>query len=210
MAQQPVTFVDFARLVLDALESTELEYLIGGSVAVWAWGEVRTTQDIDLVINLPGPKIMRLSQELEKRGMLVPPEVILDLLLMPEGDLPINAMHLDSANKAELFLLRDHDQYRRLCLSRRRLVDLGPPLGEVYVHAPEDLIINKVYYFSLSEQTKHVRDIASIIAFCGDELDMAYIAQWTEKLSVAAVWNEIQTQAARLLGHASPEEKTAG
>ena len=35
MAQEPVTFVDFARLVLDALESTELEYLIGGSVAEW-------------------------------------------------------------------------------------------------------------------------------------------------------------------------------
>jgi len=198
MAQQPVTFVEFARLVLDALEATDLEYLIGGAVAVWAWGEVRTTQDFDLVIDLPRTKILRFSQELEKRGMLVPPGNILDLLLMPEGDLPINALHLYSANKAELFLLRNHDEYRRLSLNRRRLVDLGPPLGEVYVHSPEDLIINKVYYFSLSQQTKHVRDIASIIAFCGDELDMAYIAQWVAQLGVAAVWDEIRAQAARL------------
>lgn len=194
MAQERITFVEFARLVLDALEAAELDYLIGGAVATWAWGEVRTTQDIDLVINLPGAKIMRLSQELEKRGMLVPPEIILDLLLMPKGDLPINALHLHSANKAEIFLLRDNDHYRRLSLARRHLVDLGPPLGEVYVHSPEDLIINKVYYFSLSQQTKHVRDIAGIIAQNSDELDMAYIAEWVAKLGVAEVWEEIQRQ----------------
>lgn len=200
MAQEPITFVDFARLVLDAIEAAELEYLIGGAVAVWAWGEVRTTQDFDLVIDVPGPKIMRLSQELEKRGMLVPPEIILDLLLMPEGDLPINAMHLESPNKAEMFLLRNDDPYRRISLSRRRLVDLGPPLGEVYVHSPEDLIINKVYYFSLSYQTKHVRDIASIIAFCGDELEYTYITKWVTHLGVAEAWAEIQAQAQRHFG----------
>jgi hypothetical protein len=31
--------------------------------------------------------------------MLVPPDIIIDLLVMVEGDLPINAMHLDSPNK---------------------------------------------------------------------------------------------------------------
>lgn len=195
MAQEPVTFADFARLVLDALEATELEYLIGGAVAVWAWGEVRTTQDFDLVVNLPPRRIVQLSQELKKRGMLVPPDIILDLLLQPEGDLPINAMHLYSANKAELFLLRDQDEYRRISLSRRRLVDLGEPLGEVYVHSPEDLIVNKVHYFSLSQQTKHVRDIASIIAFCGDALNIPYIEQWTEHMGVLETWQAIRDEA---------------
>ena len=204
MAQKPITFIDFARQVLDAVEATELEYLIGGAVAVWAWGEARTTQDFDLVINLPPQRIVRFSKELEKQGMLVPPDIIIDLLIMPEGDLPINAMHLDSPNKAEFFLLRDNDDYRRLSLSRRRLVDLGPPLGEVYVHSPEDLIVNKVYYFSLSQQTKHVRDIASIIAFCGDELDLAYISEWTEKLGVLETWAEIQAQTNALFGRNNP------
>jgi hypothetical protein len=64
---------------------------------------------------------------------------------MPEGDLPLNALHLHSTNKAEMFLLREGDEYRRISLSRRRLVDMGEPLGKVYVHSPEDLIINKVY-----------------------------------------------------------------
>jgi hypothetical protein len=75
-------------LVVDALEACEITYLIGGAVAVWAWGEPRTTQDFDLVIHLPGERIRQLSQELAARRMLVPPDILLDLLIQPEGDLP--------------------------------------------------------------------------------------------------------------------------
>lgn len=59
MANEPIRLKEFARLVLDALEAAELDYLIGGAVAVWAWGEVRTTQDFDVVVNLPMDRIVR-------------------------------------------------------------------------------------------------------------------------------------------------------
>ena len=77
MTGERFPFLDFARLVLDAVEAAQIEYLIGGAVALWAWGEPRTTQDFDLVIHLPGPRIRQLSQELEKRRMLVPPDILL-------------------------------------------------------------------------------------------------------------------------------------
>ena len=67
MAEERLSFVAFARLVLDALEASEITYLIGGAVAVWVWGEPRSTQDFDLVIHLPGTHVRRLSQELERR-----------------------------------------------------------------------------------------------------------------------------------------------
>jgi hypothetical protein len=120
MAEPSMDFADFMRLVLDALEVAGVEYLIGGAVAVWAWGEARTTRDFDLVINLPFERIVNLSQELEKRDMLVPVEIILDLLTKSEGDLPINAIHLYTGYKAELFLLRYGDTYRATALARRR------------------------------------------------------------------------------------------
>lgn len=103
MPDKRLAFEDFVRLVLDALEEAELEYLIGGAVAVWAWGEARTTQGLDLVISLPGERIVQLSDVLAKRNMLVPPDIIFDLLIQPEGDLPINAIHMDTGYKAELF-----------------------------------------------------------------------------------------------------------
>jgi hypothetical protein len=199
MTKEQVGFLEFARLVLDALAAADVEYLIGGAVALWAWGEVRTTQDFDLVVNLPIERIASLSEELKRRNMLVPPDVIVDLLLQPEGDLPINAIHMDSGYKAELFLLRPGDVFRETALARRRLVDLGPPLGQVYVHAPEDLILNKIHYYSLSYQSKHVRDIAGIIVESHDLIDMDYIDRWANSLGLADPWQEMQRQIADIL-----------
>lgn len=192
MAEPDMDFSNFMRLVLNALEAAGVEYLIGGAVAVWAWGEARTTRDFDLVVNIPFENIPRLSQELEKRDMLVPVEIILDLLTKPQGDLPVNAIHLYTGYKAELFLLRPGDTYRETALARRRLVDLGPPLGEVYVHAPEDLILNKLHYFCLSQQPKHSRDIASILLTLGDELDLDYLENWAVRLGLTSIWREVR------------------
>ena len=83
--------------------------------------------------------------------MLVPPDVLIDLLIQPEGDLPVNAIHLDAGYKAELFLLRSGDDFRLSALKRRQLVDLSPPLNQVYVHAPDDLILNKVHSCFLNQ-----------------------------------------------------------
>jgi hypothetical protein len=195
MTEASMELADFMRLVLDALEAAGVEYMIGGAVAVWAWGEARTTRDFDLVVNLPLERVQRLSQELEKRAMLVPADIILDLFLETRADLPVNAIHLDTGYKAELFLLRPGDTYRETAFARRRLVDLGPPLGKVYVHAPEDLILNKLHYFGLSYQPKHMRDIVSIILALGDELDLDYIESWAARLGLTALWQEVQNQA---------------
>jgi len=190
-------FANFVRLVLDALEAAQIKYLIGGAVAVWAWGDVRTTRDLDLVIELPIESVADLSRELEQRGMLVPPDIMLDVLLTTRGDLAINAIHMYSGYKAELFLLRPGDAYRAQALKCRLLVDLGPPLGEVWVHSPEDLILYKLRYFSISRQPKHVRDIASILFTLEQELEMDYIASWAERLGLADMWREVQEEARR-------------
>lgn len=194
MQYNHLEFMEFARTVIDALDAAELDYLIGGAVAVWAYGELRTTRDLDVVVNLPGTRIVQLSEELTKRNMLVPADILLDLLIQPEGDLPVNAIHLDTGYKAEIFLLRDGDVYRETSLSRRRMVDFGPPLGNVYVHSPEDLILNKIYFFGLSQQAKHVNDIASIMVLADEQIDVAYITHWVERLGLSETWTEMQKQ----------------
>ena len=125
-----MSFGAFVRSVLDAIEAANVPYLIGGAVALAAWGENRTTRDLDLVVDLPFESMGDLSRELEKRDMLVPIDIMIDLALEDRADLPINAIHMFSAYKAELFLLKPGDAFRETCLQRRQQVDLGPPLGE--------------------------------------------------------------------------------
>ncbi len=197
-SEPSMSFNAFVRAVLDALETADVRYLIGGAVALAAWGETRTTRDLDLVIDLPFEALGALSLELEKRSMLVPVDIMLDLLIEDRADLPINAIHMVSGYKAEMFLLKPGDALREAGLSRRRLVDLGPSLGQVYVHSPEDLILNKLRFYHISRQTKHVRDIASIVLYQADALDSAYIERWVQTLDLVDEWQAILERIAAL------------
>ena len=177
--------------MIEALDAAGVEYLIGGAIAEWAWGEPRATQDLDLVVKIPIKAINKLSKELEKRDMLIPAEIILDAVLEDRADIPINAIHMHSGFKADLYLVREGDELRHSALRRRQQVDYGPPIGKVYIHSPEDLILYKLIYFGLSQQSKHSRDIAAILKSKKDELDLNYIEEWVTRLGLSSLWREM-------------------
>jgi hypothetical protein len=187
-------FEDFVRQVIAALEAAGIVYMIGGAVASWAWGEPRGTLDLDVVVNIPLEAVSRLSSELEKRHMLVPVDIILDNILESRSDLPINAIHMYSGYKADLYPLREGDELRASAFERRQKIDLGAPLGDVYIHSPEDLIIYKLWYYSISQQTKHFRDITSIVLALGDRLDYKYIEYWIDKEGLTNLWGNLLTR----------------
>ncbi len=191
MSDEILNITDFLQLILDALESAGVEYLIGGAIAEWAWGEPRATQDLDVVINLPVKAVGRFSKELEKRDMLVPADIILDAMMEDRADIPLNAIHMYSGLKADLYLMRDGDTLRQSAFQRRVAVDYGPPIGVVYVHSPEDLILYKLIYLGLSGQPKHVRDIAAILRAKKDQLDFEYLNGWVARLGLVSVWREM-------------------
>jgi len=191
MSETFVGFAAFVRLVIDAIEAADLDYLLGGAVASWAWGEPRATQDLDVVLSIPVESIGKLSKELEVRNMPVPADVILDAILDEGGDFPVSAIHRFSGYKADLYFLREFDELRISALSRRVRVDLGPQLGEVYLHTPEDLILNKLWYFSLSQQSKHLRDITSIVLTVREDLEFDYIEYWADRKGIITLWREI-------------------
>jgi len=191
MNDQPLDIVSFLQSVIGALNDAGVDYLIGGAIAAWAWGEPRATQDLDLVVNIPLEAVNRLSDELKKRDMLVPAEIILDALIENRADLPINAIHMYSGLKADLYPMREGDDLRREAFERRQAVDFGPPIGTVFVHSPEDLIVYKLIYFGISRQPKHIRDISAILQSRKNLIDQKYIEQWAGQLGLTAIWREI-------------------
>src|SRR6266540_2834489 len=191
MTNKSLDIVSFLKLVIDALNAAGVEYLIGGAIAEWAWGEPRATQDLDLVVKIPIKAVNKLSKELKKRDMLIPAEIILDNILEDRADIPINAIHMYSGLKADLYPVREGDELRQSAFQRRQQVDYGPPIGKVYIHSPEDLILYKLIYFGLSQQSKHSRDIAAILKVKKNELDLEYIEQWVTRLGLSSIWQEM-------------------
>jgi hypothetical protein len=191
MNDEIMDYEEFVRLVIAAIEAAGVTYMIGGAVAAWAWGEARATLDLDLVVDVPLEAVDRLSEELEMRDMLVPAEIIMDNILESRSDHPINAIHMYSGYKADLYPLREGDELRTSALQRRQKIDMGEPFGELYLHSPEDLIIYKLDYYSLGQQTKHIRDITSIVMTLGDELDFDYIENWANKKGLISLWGDL-------------------
>lgn len=194
MAEANLEYSEFILLVLEALEAADIPYMIGGAVAAWAWGEPRATRDLDLVIQMSKGAVVKLSEELKKRNMLLPGDVIQDRLKNHRGDVPLNAIHGSSGFKAYLYLLMEGDSLRVEAFRRRVLVDLGPGLGELYLHTPEDLILYKLIFYSVSQQSKHIRDIASIVQTMGEKLDTHYIQTWVAEKELHALWKSVQLQ----------------
>lgn len=191
MSPDQLAYTEFVRLVIEALEAAGVGYLVGGAVAAWAWGEPRATMDLDLVVDIPLESVNKLSNELEKRDMLVPAEIFLESILEHRSDIPINAIHMHSGFKADLYPVRPGDELRQSAFQRRKRIDLGPKIGEIYLHSPEDLIIYKLWYYSLSQQTKHLRDITSIVHALGDELDYQYLEHWVDRKGLNTLWAEL-------------------
>ena len=192
MSNKVLDITGFLKLILEALKVSKVDYMIGGAIAEWAWGEPRATQDLDVVINLPIKSIGKFSKELEKRDMLVPADIILDTIAEDRADIPLNAIHMHSGLKADLYLMREGDALRQISFQRRSLIDYGPPIGKVYVHSAEDLILYKLIYLGISGQPKHARDITAILKANRDKIDFEYIEEWVRQLGLGSTWKELK------------------
>lgn len=95
--------------------------------------------------------------------MLIPPEIIIDSILEDRADIPINAIHMHSGLKADLYTVREGEELRQSAFQRREQMDYGPPIRKVYIHSPEDLILYTLIYFGLSPQPKHSRHVTAIL-----------------------------------------------
>lgn len=93
MSKKDLSFQDFIVMILNVLKRSGIDYMLGGAIAVWPWGEPRSTQDVDLVIHLKAEQVSKLSAELENVEIYLPSDIIMENLIDTRGDLPINAIH---------------------------------------------------------------------------------------------------------------------
>lgn len=87
--------------------------------------------------------------------------------------------------------------YRQLSPAQRiwQLAHLSDWLRQANERREQRSRRDKLHYFRLSQQPKHVRDITSILLAVSDELDMAYITTWAHRLGLTTLWAEVQRQA---------------
>ena len=165
--------------VTQALDKLGVAYLVGGSLASSVHGIPRSTEDIDLLIELPGRLVDALVTELSP-AFYVDRDMILDALGRRAS---FNILELRTMFKVDLFV---SDQSPLLVeeMARRQRVELGDPPRVVYVCSAEDIVVQKLDWYEKGARSsdRQWRDIIGVLTIRGPALDLAYIRRWAAAL----------------------------
>ncbi|MEL7068720.1 MAG: hypothetical protein AAFV85_16915 [Cyanobacteria bacterium J06634_6] len=174
---EPMSWVQdslqLARQLHPIFEQVGVAYYITGGVAATAYGDPRTTRDLDVVINVGQEDLGPLIAVLEEAGFYVP-----GVEDMVSGRLrTLQIIHQETVMQADL-MVSGAERWDALKFERRRLE------GGVYFISPEDVVLNKLKWRLSSQSEKQWRDVLGVLKVQGERLDLAYMKQWADALGL--------------------------
>lgn len=187
---------ELLRVVVSVLEELHLPYFITGSMATIFFGEPRFTNDVDVVVDLPGDRVAELCSAFSPEEFYLSQEAALQAVAR-HGQ--FNVIHPTSGQKVD-FMVAERTPFNRSRFARIKRVKPAPDY-EASFASPEDVILKKMEYFRDGASEKHLRDIAGVLVVSGDELDHAYLEDWACRLGLEEIWRAIL---ARLDGRTPP------
>ena len=164
-------------------EQLSIPYLVGGSLASSLHGIPRSTQDVDLVVQMSEGDVASFVARLGAEFYL--DEDAIRKAIARRGS--FNVIHLGSYFKADVFVARD-DEPARLQMARSQRYALGEsPDTEIVVASPEDVVAQKLYWYELGDRVSERQwlDALGVLKVAGTRLDMLYLRHVSALLGVA-------------------------
>jgi len=169
--------LEVLRIVTSRLDLAGVPYMVSGSLALGYYAQPRMTRDIDVVVELDLAGIQKVVAAFS-------PDFYCDEDAIRRAVATrrlVNLVHLDSAYKVDLIVRKD-SEYRQVEFRRRRQLSLGGV--QVWLVAPEDLLLSKLVWAGESGSDLQLRDAAALAASVSD-LDWPYISRWASTLGIA-------------------------
>ena len=181
-------FYEFANSIIATLETLNIRYAIGGSVASSTYGAYRSTNDIDISIEMTLSESERFINAFTALGYYVYMDAILDAFIWHT---PFNVIDAKSGYKADFFLVEPTPLQMSLFQRTQRVPYDADSGAEAIMYSIEDVIVYKLKYFAEGKMPKHPRDILAMLDIHHDTIDFEYIAYWANETGVLDIWNEI-------------------
>ncbi len=174
-----------ARKISTLLKSLDIPYYIGGSVASSFQGEVRYTEDLDLVINIRADQAQSILNAFSKDFYIS--EIAVDDALSGRTS-SFNVIDFETTEKADMFVSRN-DAFSISKMGRRQLyVPINRPESDaIYLCSPEDTILQKLVWYRMTknESQRQWRDVLGVMKIQSDRLDFEYLRKWAMEISLS-------------------------
>lgn len=179
---------DFLARLTSALEQAGVPYMISGSVASTYYSAPRTTQDVDLVVELDGARLRALLASLPEDELYYSADAAQDALRRRSM---FNVIDMATGWKADI-IVRKGRPFSAEELRRRVQVDL---LGlRVWMATAEDCVLSKLEWARAGGSERQIRDVRGILDAQGSALDLAYLERWVHELELDEQWAEARRQ----------------
>jgi hypothetical protein len=171
------------RRILEALQATQISYMVVGSLASSYHGALRSTANVDIVIDAGPEQLRRLTQYLRERDYFA----VTDDALEARGQRSMfNVIDLSVSWKIDFILLKSRP-FSREEFRRREMVTFEGI--QFAVATREDAIISKLEWAKLGESARQLEDATALIRKNWNLLDHAYLNKWTTELDLTSQFN---------------------
>ena len=165
------------------LEKAAIRYMITGSIAANFYTVPRLTRDIDVVVGLSQRDLDRFIPLFEKDYYLEPQTVRKAV----ESKGMFNLIHDEFIIKID-FVVRKDTAYRRREFSRKKKVVVDGQ--DLFVVAPEDLILSKLEWGTESRSEVQLNDVRNPLTDVKG-LNRSYLTRWAKFLGIDSLYREV-------------------
>mgnify|MGYP001563033907 CR=1 FL=1 len=147
---------DIIKELVKRLDTAGIPYMFTGSIAANFYTVPRMTRDIDIVIELKETDAERMYNIFEK-DFYIDKDMILKAI---KKDGMFNIIHYQSVFKVD-FIIRKENPYRIEEFRRKRRIPFENTA--LYITAPEDLILSKLYWAKESMSELQLNDVRNLL-----------------------------------------------
>lgn len=172
--------------VCQRLDKDGIPYMLTGSMAANFYAVPRMTRDIDVVIEIQKVDTDRLLTAFQK-DFYIDRDSITEAI---ETQGMFNIIHSQSVFKVD-FIIRKDSSYRRTEFQRRRRMKIEGI--SLWVVAPEDLILSKLFWAKESLSELQLGDVRNLFRTLKD-MDWDYLEKWVRSLGLKAVYAKVKNE----------------
>ncbi len=171
------------------LDQRGIAYMVVGSFASTYFGALRTTLDIDIVIQATPDQLRGFVADLQADDYYAELDAALEAL---KHESMFNAIDSATGWKIDL-IFRKSRAFDREEFGRRvpaKLFDI-----QLFVASVEDVVISKLEWAKLGQSQRQIEDVAKVLAVQWNSLDQRYLAKWIGELELQEQWSAAKRSA---------------